>query len=660
MWPCLCRWLKLFQPLAYFFVGITFGYLSAAFYRVCRPDSDNNRLLNEQDLIGVGAEDTYMVKRQKRFRRSWEWFSVAATPSLTAVGCTLLCPLVQFMGDFFRKARFSNAGQHGLLEFCRKYRSPARAICHKFIEMLGQPNNDFWTAARGPTRVWSTERLAISATEAMRVVAGMFYRLIHHFSLYPQKLGQLFDPDLSDADRTALVREFVHCKTGCYEGGFAGPVRSVCGDNGEFLLGTDLTTSIEHSLRQCPAHNIQNEDRFARAKSHHISVSRGRPPDSYTVCAAHVNSEAQAWHSIAMDRYHKALGSAEAARQPTPAKSFASGWHAYVSRHSKDHSGDLRAVAAEWEGLFEADRRGYARAAAESREPLAEGEVPPAAAPPPDPGLATPYGIGDGSFPLNESHVKAATTNLQASQAAWRSLIGTLVSPRAGNPSFDCRTTQRCDTYGPGVCKDDLSEDQHGRFKTHKTSCWALSKVVAATVLVDVPLINLFTIQEQRGAAGSDAPAPEQRLYLLPFSLMSPSAEQVFWRCELDPGSSMDVGGVVRIPLSLEALSTSVSVATWMLNLAESCKYFHLTYTFEAMDRLRIATRVEITDFVRRLREGSALDAEMKLLRQIGKGRKQRSAAKRSGQRRRPGAASSSGSGPAAGGGARPRKVLPT
>jgi hypothetical protein len=114
----LVRWVKLFKPLAYFSVGTTMGYLPEAFGRVCQP-STAPLVLSDADLFGIGDEDTYAKKRERRFQSSWRWLIAQDSAMKQSVGATLLIPLVSMMGRFFAQSKFENSGEKGVLEFCR-------------------------------------------------------------------------------------------------------------------------------------------------------------------------------------------------------------------------------------------------------------------------------------------------------------------------------------------------------------------------------------------------------------------------------------------------------------------------------------------------------------------------------------------------------------
>ena len=57
-----------------------------------------------QRLFGIGQEDTYQQKRDKRFRKTSKWLTDQSTPLRQGTATTVAGPAVALMGDFFRAA----------------------------------------------------------------------------------------------------------------------------------------------------------------------------------------------------------------------------------------------------------------------------------------------------------------------------------------------------------------------------------------------------------------------------------------------------------------------------------------------------------------------------------------------------------------------------
>ena len=109
---------------------------------------------------------------------------------------------------------------------------------------------------------------------------------------------------LSVQEQMELAASFARCAVQCYEPGFCGPLRSMCGaDGSELVTSPHLRAAVRSAFEKAPSHNIQSEDRFARANTHHGATTHGKAPAHETIAAAHVNAEAQAWHGVAMNKH---------------------------------------------------------------------------------------------------------------------------------------------------------------------------------------------------------------------------------------------------------------------------------------------------------------------------------------------------------------------
>ena len=474
----LSRWVKLYKPIVYFYVGLVFGYMRPAFQRVCRPE--DMRDFSESDLVGIGTEDTFQVKKQRRFKRAAAWLAAPSTAPLTGVGATLFLPLLSLMGDFFEKARFLNAGRFGLWEFCQPT-SPARKVLERYFRALGDLNDHFWLSARGPAE-WSREALAVAATQTFKVVAGIFFRMVAPCDQWPLRLARLCDSGATQQERDAIVDDFCRCSPACYEPGFARPLREACGDQGELLRDPDshLVATIEHALKLCPSHNIQNEDRFARVNAHHGAACRGRPRHHFSLAAAHVNSEAQAWHGVAMEQNRATQQQPATAARPGHQPSCSTGWQLYMSEHSKLCKGKLQSLSSAWADLSEAERASYSLRAQRTVSSGGNGTCGAterySAADAVDLSRVTPFEIGDSAYPLDSRRAVEAVQDLSRAKQQWRSLIGATIGPVGGEHHTASFSQQCCDRFGVGRCRCGYSEAELRALQRNRSTMLAMAR----------------------------------------------------------------------------------------------------------------------------------------------------------------------------------------
>ena len=132
-----------------------------------------------------------------------------------------------------------------------------------------------------------------------------------------------------------------------------------------------------------------------------------------------------------------------------------------------------------------------------------------------------------------------------------------------------------------------------------------------------VPGVNLFYIQEVTGPQSSSAVAPLGKAVLLPFSLLSPMPEQLFWNCSWEGYGCPAPGDCVDARLALDALETTASLALWMLH--SDVRVYSLQYSFVSMARLRIEQVEDTTEALSCKAKGGALDEENKFFKSLGK-----------------------------------------
>ena len=176
--PALNRWLKLFSPLAFWCAGTIGGYLPSAFEEAFRPICQENAhhavaMLSENELIGLGEEDTYMKKREKRFRRASGWLSAESTALQQSVGCVLLVPIVRCMGSFFKAAEFERKKVLAIYDFCRETSSPGSTTINRKLEREIERPNEFRVDVCCKAVLWVTRREDAIRSDRLRWIPNV-------------------------------------------------------------------------------------------------------------------------------------------------------------------------------------------------------------------------------------------------------------------------------------------------------------------------------------------------------------------------------------------------------------------------------------------------------------------------------------------------------
>ena len=131
--------------------------------------------------------------------------------------------------------------------------------------MLRDPDADCWLPVSGFAG-WDERKFSVAGTEAFKILAGIWLRLVREFHNWPWRLARGFDMAEPLHERLRVCRDFMACDADHMDPGFGGPIRqAVDSGSAEDLAGRhDVQRIVEHSFQKVECHNIRNEDRFAR------------------------------------------------------------------------------------------------------------------------------------------------------------------------------------------------------------------------------------------------------------------------------------------------------------------------------------------------------------------------------------------------------------
>ena len=597
--PALNRWLKIFDPEAFWCVGTVANYLPESFEEATRPGNDSrDDNLTASELMGVGTESTFRKMMGKRWRMATDWMTAEATALMLCVGCVLLVPIVLLMGAFFADSRLDKQEHWGLLDFCLDHRNPAWRTCTRFINMLRDINDRAWLPLVGFSG-WSEMKFAVAATEAYKIVAGLWFRLVYTFSKWPWRLAKAFDLGAPREERLQICKDFLRCDPEHLEPGLARQIRGLVTTADELVDSEEVRSLVMNTFKKVGSQNIGNEDRFARQKRFAQSC-HGHCASHTTVAHKHLLAEAVAQHGIAMDKFARGGGLA-----PQAATKVLKGWQAFVHLNSKSLTKDLKP---RWRSLTPGEKASITATKLLPTTMLAV-----------DVSIVrerTPWGIGDRSYSLSVPRCLESTCSLMSRSKQWRTQIGGLVNS-AGTDLQDTCVKQCCDVYGAGKCINSLCDvTEADAFKKSLKAChrrlWAMSKL-PTSCFSDVEAIPLFSLRRD----DLDPRSFLRRCVLMPFRLYSPGRVQVYWDCYLEAGCNLEVGSVMHVSLNWPAaLETTTEMAMWMLEAGGTGRItvLEIKYTFLSLTRLRVADVIDQEDALRQMEKGTILEDELDVI----------------------------------------------
>jgi hypothetical protein len=180
-------------------------------------------------------------------------------------------------------------------------RSPAVRLANALFAKLADDGEVFWLPIRGLAG-WTQQKYQFAVAQALTVIGHVTMRLIWNFKTFPWLLGRLYAPETSLAESVDIANAFFVCDATCYEPGLPREIRNVNPDADALRTAAANKDWVMEMLGNCPCHNIANEDRFARTRTHNIA-SHGKQTTGASMCSKHVSSEWAAWHTIGVDRY---------------------------------------------------------------------------------------------------------------------------------------------------------------------------------------------------------------------------------------------------------------------------------------------------------------------------------------------------------------------
>ena len=101
-------------------------------------------VVTEEDLLGMGGEETFERKRERRMKKVLTWLADPLTDLALLVSTTLLHATLSLMGLLCVDVRFDNAEQLGALAFCVPSRSPAVKLLGHLFTVLDDMMHVAW------------------------------------------------------------------------------------------------------------------------------------------------------------------------------------------------------------------------------------------------------------------------------------------------------------------------------------------------------------------------------------------------------------------------------------------------------------------------------------------------------------------------------------
>lgn len=435
--PALNRWTKLHPPIAWWAVALRVHGLIRVLWRTL-PTISNEGLgadVSADMLYGLTGDKTQRLINLSRRNKTHMWLENPQSGDKLIVAALLLSIVIRIMGFLFVSGRLHTS--YSILILCK-----ARTAVHTCIDklfthivMIGQ--DDFWLPLVGDGSELTEERMHLVWSTGLRLIGGMWQRLVWPFRHPPWLLAPCVDSDVDDAFRAARFDEARTLKSracsACVDTYFTGKVFELCSDDlNELQPDGAMRKTTYQAFSRVKCTNILSEDRFGRAGAHMNSSSRGRRPTNATIASKHVLAEhlSQYNHTslgVLKRKFLERGGMAQLASQTTLKGSVCNGWNVYLAeKRSRTPQLTMEAIAPMWHAESEAVRATYVAKSQELRECGVPDEliVSPS---------ETPLEIGCHQYPVAADHLQCLTCSdtLHGLANKWKVCCNSIVTPSA-------------------------------------------------------------------------------------------------------------------------------------------------------------------------------------------------------------------------------------
>lgn len=416
-------------------------------------------------------------------------------------------------------------------------------VCFALLDDLG---GDHWFLLREP-HGWNDETLQLAFDSMLILAASVHMRMVLRFHLFPWRLR--FALEGAHMQKATIASELMDSCDECLDAGFSQKIKALVVDDrrADLIEPTGQAHKVvKAAFCRCRVSNVLSEDRFARAGV--VGGRRGRALDAASVAARHVLGEHTSQWAVC-----KASWEQNQKRCPDIVLEGArnhSGWHRFFSQmRTAMPTLSMKEAGQMWADLSDDRRAKFSQEAhdapaAEKESRRLDGQLPGM------PSEETPFELGDHTSPVQERLVEALPRfdSTESLSSQWRKSVDPFISPcndakrlvqeesveMAGGLPMTCG-----DRYGPGRCKQSLSEDQQRYCKVHTRMLQSLASLHRHR---DHCQLYQFVPEGIDGVPGRSA-----LLLLRALSVFGEPPREIYIPCGCDEELGVGVGTEVRL-----------------------------------------------------------------------------------------------------------------
>jgi hypothetical protein len=428
---------------------------------------------------------------------------------------------------------------------------------------------------------------------------------------WPFPLSRMSDPEETHDSKLAIARQLYQCPSDHLEFGLARHIRQCCPSAEDLPTHRIALNLIDKTIDAAMPTNSQCEDAFARQQKYNLT-NFGKTNRHEVLISRHVVREAAVSHEITMSKLPHDVDADVNSKSTRWVKTKQTGWNVFLrKRHLCPRDG-----AVIWHSMSESEKAVFQAEAMQNTEPPQE-EVPSCV----DHSRiksATPYGIGDQTYPISEQRLQDVAGDIVGHSEKFNEMVGGIVTSSDQLESPD--TSMLCCTkYPRGICRESLTAEHKATIETLKTFLYLSSKlpVHCEDDLDDHVLLHVIPDD-----AIDAAPVPTCPEYLVIWlSNMHNPLQAVGLECRVPHAGPLVPGDVVEVAVEISAVRVLKSFAHELSTNSAHWKFLQYRYTCHSIVQLEVSNCEDVTDkLISKESKGEAqedVDAIVKLMKSM-------------------------------------------
>lgn len=250
-------------------------------------------------LVGTQDEETEKKIRAARIKKADSLFN---RPSLDEDFCLTLLAVQQvnpLVNHFFMDSKnevwlLDNDFRGPMFDLANARFSPAvRALDAMTSTLRGGAN--YWQLLHCAA-VWTPEMRLKVQMITLRLMANVWYRLVHHYKLWPWPVAKVLDDRVPEDEQLSIAEQLFFANECCLDEGVCISLQNHMTCGADLVREGHLRTLAQSVFNHCKSQTIPVEERFKRVRTH-SACNSGVAHSAGTIASNHVLRELKTLHA---------------------------------------------------------------------------------------------------------------------------------------------------------------------------------------------------------------------------------------------------------------------------------------------------------------------------------------------------------------------------